>query len=147
MDIYFLGGSAFKIKGKNATTIMDAGKVAVESAEQIREFTGPGEYETKGVVITGLSAKSGVIFSVNQDRLNLVYLGLQGESLSEEQMQHIVETDILFISSKSGPAISQLEPKIIITMDEKETVEPVGKLSITKEKLPEEPVVVVLKHG
>lgn len=147
MDIYSLEGSAFKLKGKNVTTVVDVDKVVVEAGEDLREFSGPGEYESKGVAITGVSTKNGIVFVINQDYLNLVYVGLQGETLSEEQMQYITDPDILFVSSKSAPVVSQLEPKIIITMDEKETVEPVAKLSVTQEKLPEEPMVVVLKHG
>ena len=147
MDIYSLEDSAFKLKGKNATTVVGVGKVMVESGEAKIEFTEPGEYESKGVTITGVLSKDGVIFIINQDHLNLVYLGLQGESLSEEQMQYITDPDILFVSSKSVPAVSQLEPKVIVVMDGQEKIEPMAKLSITTEKLPEEPMVVVLKHG
>lgn len=143
MEISSLGDLTFQLKGKAVTTVVYTDKVVIEN----REFSGPGEYESKGVTITGISSKNGVIFVINQDYLNLVYVGLQGELLSEEQMQYMTDTDILFVSSKSAPIVSQLEPKIIITMDEKETVEPVAKLSVTQEKLPEEPMVVVLKHG
>ncbi len=143
MDIFFLGGSTFKLKGKNVSTTVDEDKVMVED----REFSGPGEYEAKRVAVTGVPSKNGSIFVIRQDNLNLVYLGLNRELLNEEQMEFIVDTDILFVSGKSAPAVSQLEPKVIVLIGGEEKLEPLGKLSITKEKMPEEPMVVVLKHG
>lgn len=115
-----------------------------------------------------------IIFNILLDRLNIVHLGDLGQSkLTEEQLTQIGEVDILLVPVGSvytidGKAaagiISQLEPKIIIPMHCKidglkfelegvegflkemgaENVTPVPKLSITKEKLPEEPGVVLL---
>lgn len=115
-----------------------------------------------------------IIFHLMFDGLNLVHLGDLGQTkLSEEQITQIGEVDILFtpvgsiytIDSKAAATIiSQLEPKIIIPIHYKieglkfelegvekflkemgaEGVTPQPKLSISKEKLPEEPMVVVL---
>lgn len=114
------------------------------------------------------------IFHLMFDGLDIVHLGDLGQSkLTEEQITQIGSTDILLtpvgsiftIDGKSASDIvSQLEPKIIIPMHyyidglkfqldgvEKflkemgaENVQPVPKLSITRERLPEEPMVVVL---
>lgn len=114
------------------------------------------------------------IFNLLFDSLNIVHLGDLGQSkLTEEQIAKIGETDILLIpvgsiytinGQTASDIVSQLEPKIIIPMHYKieglkfelegvegflkemgaEGVTPVPKLSITKEKLPEEPIVVVL---
>lgn len=114
------------------------------------------------------------IFHLIFDGLNIVHLGDLGQSqLTEEQVTQVGETDILLVpvgsvytidAKKASDIVSQLEPKIIIPMHYKieglkfelegvegflkemgaEGVTPVPKLSITKEKLPEEPVVVVL---
>lgn len=114
------------------------------------------------------------IFHLMFDLLNIVHLGDLGQlELSEEQLTQIGQTDILLvpvggvytIDAKSATNIvSQLEPKIIIPMHYKieglkfeldgvekflkemgaEGVIAQPKLSITKEKLPEEPQVVVL---
>src|SRR3989344_4400307 len=115
-----------------------------------------------------------IIFHLMFEGLNIVHLGDLGQSeLTEEQITQIGETDILLIpvgsvytidSKKAAAIVSQLEPKIIIPMHFKieglkfelegvegflkemgaENVPPQPKLSITKEKLPEEPQVILL---
>lgn len=114
------------------------------------------------------------IFHLLFDGLNIVHLGDLGQSeLSEEQINQLGTTDILLIpvgsvytidGKKASSIVSQLEPKIIIPMHYKipglkfeldgvegflkemgaETNVAQPKLSITKEKLPEEPQVVLL---
>lgn len=114
------------------------------------------------------------IFHLMFDRLNIVHLGDLGQSeLSEQQLTQIGEVDILLVpvgsvytinSKAAANIVSQLEPKIIIPMHYKieglkfelegaegflkemgaEGVTPIPKLSITKEKLPEEPQVILL---
>lgn len=114
------------------------------------------------------------IFHLMFDGLNIVHLGDLGQSkLTEEQVSQIGQTDILLtpvggvytIESKAAIVImSQLEPKIIIPMHYKieglnfelagvegflkemgaEGVIAQPKLSITKDKLPEEPQVILL---
>lgn len=212
MDIYWHGQACFKLKGKTVTVILDPfypdftglklpkdlqGDVvlvthqhqdhnnasAVEGNPMV--FAGPGEYEVKGVVITGVSAYhdnsegkergQNTIFHVLIDGLNIVHVGDLGQNkLSEDQLQEIGQTDILLIpvgsvytinAKQATEIVSQLEPKIIIPMHylipnlkfELEGVDkflkemgvegadPLPKLSITKEKLPEEPQVMVLK--
>lgn len=114
------------------------------------------------------------IFHLMFDGLNIVHLGDLGQSsLTEEQVAQIGETDILLIpvgsiftidAKLAASIVSQLEPKIIIPMHYKieglkfelegvegflkemgtQGVTSVPKLSITKEKLPEEPQVILL---
>lgn len=215
MDIYWYGQACFKLKGKEATVVVDpfdpqfvglklpkdlVADVVLSSHDHgDHNFTSavvgsegttplvfkePGEYEVKGVTITGVSsfhddaggAKRGLntIFHLNCDNLNIVHLGDLGQSqLTEEQLAQIGEVDLLLIPVGSVYTIdgktasdiaAQLEPRIIIPMHyfieglkfelegvDKflkemgvENVSPVPKLSITKDKLPEEPQVVVL---
>lgn len=118
------------------------------------------------------------IFHLMFDRLNIVHLGDLGQSkLTEEQLTQIGEVDILLVpvggiytidSKQAANIVSQLEPKIIIPMHFKieglkfeldgvegflkemgaEGVTAQPKLSTTKEKLPEEPQVILLtKYG
>lgn len=114
------------------------------------------------------------IFHLMFDGLNIVHLGDLGQSkLSEEQITKIGQTDILLIpvgsvytinGKTAATIVSQLEPKIIIPMHYKieglkfelegvegflkemgaEGVVAQPKLSITKDKLPEEPQVILL---
>lgn len=117
------------------------------------------------------------MFHMMFDGLNILHLGDLGQlELTEDQISEIGEVDILLvpvggvftINSKSAANIvSQLEPKIIIPMHYKiedlkfelegvegflkemgaEGVIAQPKLSITKDKLPEEPQVVVLSKS
>ena len=122
----------------------------------------------------GAERGKNLIFHIMMDGLNIVHLGDLGQSkLTEEQLAQIGEVDILLIPVGSvytidgraaAEIVAQLEPRIIIPMHFKieglkfelegpeiflkemgaEGVVAQPKLSITKEKLPEEPQVVVL---
>lgn len=122
----------------------------------------------------GVERGSNIIFHLMFDSLNLVHLGDLGQSkLTEEQLSEIGNVDILFVpiggtytidAKGATEIVSQLEPKIIIPIHYKieglkfeldgvegflkemgtEGVVAQPKLSITKERLPEEPMVVVL---
>ncbi len=115
-----------------------------------------------------------IIYHLMVDGLNIVHLGDLGQSkLTEEQISAIGAVDILLIpvgsvytidAKTAAGIVSQLEPKITIPMHYKieglkfeldgvegflkemgaEAVVPLPKLFITKDKLPEEPIVVVL---
>lgn len=124
----------------------------------------------------GSQRGSNILFHMMIDGLNLVHLGDLGQDkLTEEQIAQIGQTDILFVpvgsiytinAKAASEIVSQLEPKIIIPMHYKipglkfelepvdnflkemgaEGVVSIPKLFITKEKLPEEPMVVVLNN-
>lgn len=201
----------FKLKGKNATVIIDPfnpdfiglkypkdveadivlkthdhgdhNNVSAVSGDP-KIFDGPGEYESKGVIVTAVASfhdktqgserGKNVIFNVNIDGLNIVHLGDLGQAeLTEEQVAEIDMTDILLVpvgsvftinAKEAAGIVAQLEPRIVIPMHyaepglkvELEPVEnflkemgtegavPEAKLSITKDKLPEETQVIVL---
>lgn len=214
MDIYWFGQAFFKIKAKNVNLLIDPfnpdvvglklpkelstdvvlvshdhpdhnNKAAIPDSPFI--FSGPGEYEIKGAVITGIGSyhdtKEGTergkntIFHILVDDLNIVHLGDFGQSkLTEEQIAQISTTDILLIpvggvytidAKAASEIVVQLEPKIIIPMHYKveglkfeldevekflkemgaENIQPQAKLAISKDKLPEEPTVMVLSNG
>ncbi|MBI2338534.1 MBL fold metallo-hydrolase [Candidatus Daviesbacteria bacterium] len=122
----------------------------------------------------GSERGANTIFHLLLDNLDIVHLGDLGQTkLTEEQVAEIGQTDILLIpvgsiytidAKAASDIVSQLEPKIIIPMHYKidglkfelegvenflkemgaENVVPQQKLSITKEKLPEEPQVILL---
>lgn len=214
MDIYWYGQACFKLKGKTASVVIDPfspeatglklpkdleASVVLQSHEHQDHnnvgavtgnsmvFYGPGEYEVKGIAVTGIASfhdstegserGKNTIFNVSIDGLNVLHLGDLGQSkLTEEQIANIGQVDILLVpvggvftidSQQALEIISQLEPKIVIPMHyfieglkyelepvEKflkqmgsEAVAPVAKLSITKDKLPEETEVVVLSKS
>ena len=117
------------------------------------------------------------VFHLLFDGLDIVHLGDLGQSrLTEEQVAAIGQTDIVLIpvggvytinAKEASDIVSQLEPKIIIPMHYKleglkfelegiegflkemgtEGVVPQPKLSTTKDRLSEEPQVVVLSKS
>lgn len=125
----------------------------------------------------GSQRGANIIFHIMFDGLNIVHLGDLGQGkLTEEQIAQIGQTDILLVpvgsiftidAKTASEIVSQLEPKIIIPMHYKtpglkfeldtvdnflkemgaENVAATAKLSISSEKLPEEPQVVVLSKA
>ncbi len=126
---------------------------------------------------SGSQRGKNTIFHMLFDNLNIVHLGDLGQSkLTEEQITQIGDVDILLIPVGSiftingkvaSDIVSQLEPKIIIPMHYyieglkfqldgvdkflkemgAESVIPAPKLSITKDRLPEESMVVLLSKS
>ncbi|OGE31691.1 hypothetical protein A2631_00910 [Candidatus Daviesbacteria bacterium RIFCSPHIGHO2_01_FULL_44_29] len=210
MEIYYLGHACFKLKGKTSSIIIDPfntetglklpkdmqadaclithnhsdhnNQAAVTGSPVV--LNGPGEYEVKGVAVTGIASYhdnvagaergANTIYNIYIDGLNIVHLGDLGQdALTEAQESEIGITDILLIpvggtytitAKQASSIVAQLEPRIIIPMHYGveglkyplegvasflkemgvESLEPVSKLSITKDKLPDEPQVVVL---
>lgn len=113
------------------------------------------------------------VYNLHLDGLSIVHLGDLGHLLTEDQLTEIGTTDILMVpvgghytidSKEASEVVAQLEPRIIIPMHYAidghnpnltgvdpflkemgvENPTPAPKLSITKDKLPDEPQVVVL---
>lgn len=116
------------------------------------------------------------VYNVGIDGLNVVHLGDLGHLLSEGAVDEIGTTDILFVpvggvytidAKVASDVVTQLEPKIVIPIHYKlpglkfeleelenflkemgfENLEPQPKLSVTRDKLPEELQVVVLSKA
>lgn len=121
----------------------------------------------------GTERGKNTVYNLQFEGLSIVHLGDLGHKLTEEQIADIGNTDILMIpvggyytidSKEAVEVVAQLEPRVIIPMHYAidghnsnlagiepflkemgaESVEPLPKLSITKDKLPEEPQVIVL---
>jgi len=127
--------------------------------------------------VNGAERGMNTIFHIMMDGLNIVHLGDLGqEKLTEEQLNNLGQTDILLVpvggkytidGKAASEIVAQLEPKIIIPMHYfieglkfeldpvhnflkemgVENIAPQPKLSITKDKLPEEPEVVLLSKS
>lgn len=212
MDIYWFGQAFFKLKGKSAALLIDpfdpnvtnlkfpkpseleADACLVTHSHPDHSNTkdlpgvslvieGSGEYETKGVAISGVSTfhdkvkgqdrGKNIVYHIEMDGLNLVHLGDLGHTLSDEKVSEIGECDILMVpvggvytieSKEAAEVVAQLEPKVIVPMHyllpglkaplegvEKflkemgeEGLTAQNKLTVSKDKLPEEPTVVLL---
>lgn len=214
MEIIWYGQACFKLKGKTSSVFIDpfdpvklglklpkdlSADIAIKTHDHYDhnnlkaiegakiEISGPGEYEVKGIAVTGVGThhdKSGggergknTVYNIHLDGLNVVHLGDLGHVLTEEQVQEIGTTDILLIPvggkytidpKDASEVVAQLEPRIIIPMHYNLpglAVEGLGeveaflkemgvgestpqpKLTITKDKLPDEPQVLVLSKG
>lgn len=215
VDIWWYGQACFRLKGKSASVVIDPydpvftglsklkveGEVvcvthshqdhnnvdAVKTSEGKEPFviSGPGEYETLGVNIVGVSSfhddKEGVergkntIYNISIDEVNIVHLGDLGQkSLSQPQLEKLSNCDVLLIpvggvftiGGKDAPdIITEIEPKIVIPMhykveglkfpleDVKDFMtamgkvkaETVSKLTLSRERLPEETEVILLE--
>ncbi len=105
-----------------------------ESGEQV-VISGPGEYEIKGVEITGIDTwhdttngserGHNTIYKIYQDGLVLVHLGDLGHKLTEIQEETLNDVNILFVpvggfysldAKTAAEVVAQIEPDIIIPM-------------------------------
>lgn len=126
--------------------------------------------------VQGEERGKNTIYHLEMDGLHIVHLGDLGHTLTEDQVQEIGDTDILMVpvggnytidAKMAAEVVSQLEPRIIIPMHYslpgvkadlegvdsflkemgKEDVVSQSKLTITKDKLPDEPQVVLLNKS
>lgn len=116
-----------------------------------------------------------IIFTFNVDGVRIAHLGDLGQlALTDSQVEDIGDVDVVLVpvggvftinASVAAKVVAQLEPKIVIPMHYalpglkvdlepvdhflkemgKEGVAPVTKLTVSADKLPEEPQVVVLE--
>lgn len=126
--------------------------------------------------VSGSERGFNTMYQLVIDGISLVHLGDLGHVLTEEQSSQIDNADILMIpvggvytidAESAAKVVAQLEAKIVIPMHYKlpelkyelegvesflkemgaENITPVPKLSITKDKLPEETTVILLSKS
>ena len=191
VDVYFLGNSSFKIKGKAAQVLINPSGKLSDLGVDIALFTqkeqaprakgekpfiiaGPGEYEIQGVNIIGtpLFVENGeektfksTVYQFLVDGISLAFLGEVSGKLSQRQIEVLGNVDILICEVENNPkasveVVAQLEPSIVLPMQQGEEsgkgigefLKQIGtpaqtekKLSISKDKLPEETQVKLLE--
>lgn len=161
MEITYIGHSCFKIKGKNASLVIDpynpkstGYKMPKQSADTVllshhhddHNFIEsvidykllietPGEYEFSDIFVYGIKTfhddKKGeerglnTIYQIEIDDFTLLHLGDLGHELSQDTLEQITDTDVLFIpvggvytinAQVATKVISSIEPSIIIPM-------------------------------
>jgi len=159
-EITWLGHACFRIKAKDATIITDPydrslglgtlnqkADIVTISHEHTHHNTltgikgepfvirGPGEYEVKGIFVTGVwsfaDSEGGKklgrnnIFLFHLDDLVVCHLGALGNTLNSHQLEILGDVDVVMVpvgghtalsANKASEVISQLEPKIVIPM-------------------------------
>jgi L-ascorbate metabolism protein UlaG (beta-lactamase superfamily) len=119
-----------KAKGKRSR---DGRTVLPSSLEDAFVLDGPGEYEVKGVLVTGArtyrdDAKGEergkqTAFVVALDGLHTIHLGDIGHLLSEEKLGDVGRIDIACVpvggalsATRAASLIAQLDPRIVVAM-------------------------------
>ncbi len=121
-------------KGKAKSRLSRDGTTLVPSSlDAAFVLDGPGEYEVKEVLVTGVRTYrddergavrgKGVTFVVEVDGVHTIHLGDIGHLLSEEKLADIGSVDIACIPlggaltpTKAAALIAQLDPKVVIPM-------------------------------
>lgn len=148
MDITYLGAGSVKLSGKNLNVIsnpLTAGKADVVTvtgqAEEGTEWPlgptamkidGPGEYEVKGAMITGVPARlhidedghRGTAYSILIDGVNVVIVGNISGKLDEDQVENLGQVDVLVVpvggngltldAEGAAAVVAQLEPGYVV---------------------------------
>jgi L-ascorbate metabolism protein UlaG (beta-lactamase superfamily) len=119
-----------KAKGRKSR---DGGSVLPSSLEEAFVLDGPGEYEVKDVLVTGVGtyrddakgAERGkqTVFVIELDQMHTIHLGEIGHLLTEEKLADIGPIDIACVPiggslspQKVAELVAQLDPKIVVAM-------------------------------
>ena len=126
----------------------DGRTVMPSSLEGAFALDGPGEYEVKDVLLTGVRTRRddedgagsapGTAFVVELDGLHTIHLGDIGSLLTEDELGDIGSVDIACVpvggsltATRTAELIAQLDPKIVVAMpvcpDEGDCDEALGK--------------------
>ena len=134
-----------KSKGRRSR---DGKTVLPTSLESVFTVDGPGEYEVRNVLLTGVRTYrddargerrgKGTAFVVELDGLHTIHLGDVGHLLTQEELGDIGSVDIACVpvggslnATKTAELIAQLDPKLVIAMpvcpDEADCAESLAK--------------------
>jgi L-ascorbate metabolism protein UlaG (beta-lactamase superfamily) len=119
-----------KAKGRRSR---DGKTVLPASLESAFSVDGPGEYEVKDVLLTGVRTYRddargeqrgrGTAFVVELDGLHTIHLGDVGHLLTEEKLGDIGSVDIACVpiggalsATRAAELVAQLDPKIVVAM-------------------------------
>lgn len=121
----------------------------------------PGEYEVASIKIRALRLNGGLLYKVYVDNVGVLIVEakiLNNAQKKESELTDIGEYDLLVLyanDSVSDSVIAELEPKVVILYGNnakdaalqlgKNEVTPIKKYSLTRDKIPGEMEVVVLK--
>ncbi len=147
MEINYLGVSCVRLRGRDTQVIVDPtpqveaamakaptdivvrtdriGKTeTLHPAEgRAQEISGPGEYEVRGVAISGLPSGQPTIMRVEVDDVRVVAVGALSRQLTEEEIDSLGHVDVLILPVGGGDGLDAasatkltraVEPAIVI---------------------------------
>lgn len=173
MDIAILTGDALRVKGKNATLVLNPTAATAKteadgiilldkflnfSDSKIEEsritIIGPGDYEVGGIKITAIKVFEKLAARIDVDNVR-VLIG-NGEAIEKIQ-DKVEEIDIIVVNADmkfNYSVLASFEPKVLMVYGElknevskslgKESAEKMNKFSATKDKLPAELQFILL---
>jgi L-ascorbate metabolism protein UlaG (beta-lactamase superfamily) len=121
-------------KGKPKGRLSRDGSTLIPSSlDQAFVLDGPGEYEVKEVLVTGVRTYrddargsergKGVSFAAEIDGVHTIHLGDIGHLLSEEKLSDIGQVDIACVPlggalnpTRAAALVAQLDPRIVVPM-------------------------------
>ena len=169
MEISLLPKNSIRIKGKNATIIVDpqekieanAGLIFSISADSANTsaaeviIEGPGEYETGGIKISSTRYDGELVFSLNVDSVSVM---VGKAAVLEKVHQKLKEANILVVKCddvSETTSLTSLVSNVIMFYGEKaievgksygsENVKHLPKYSSTFDKLPAEVETIILE--
>lgn len=132
MELTSLSQTGVRIKGKEATVIINPAKAAdVVGADVViidRGYKGDrgdsfiidnsGEYEVKGVRVYGYKVGVETIYLIKCDEIFLAYLGTVDKELNKDLAEEFDVVNILLTAGNGDPSdlLSQLEPNILVPL-------------------------------
>ena len=171
MDFSILHNNSIRIRTKRASFVVDPVKsisktnadavilldkevVDLSRVEDHRVvLQGEGEYEVKNVKISGIGVGDGFVYSIFADNLSLV-LGKVSMVSRIRDKSLPCQVAVFYVDEKLEVIAARLDPLIVVLYGEKKIegakelgrdhIKPVGKVTLTKEKLPGEMEVVIL---
>ena len=155
MEVSYLGKNKVRIATRTVKIVVDEDKLTFPGSNDV-VIDGPGEYEVKGQMITGIPVGEETAYVIQGDGGSAGVLVNVTETLSAEAQEQLSELDVLFIAATGYQLIGKLEPKYVVPLGEgadlKKFLDEMGatasekqtKLKITGRDVPEETTVVVL---
>lgn len=102
----------------------------VSGSEDGKPFVvnGPGEYEVKGVFVTGISSGThtrGTLYRITAEEMRVVHLGTLAAPLTPEDIDRLGDVDVLLVpvagtggfgAKEMASVVSSIEPRVVIPM-------------------------------
>lgn len=141
MQISKSGESVLNIKCKEGMVRADTRGVEIEGLL----FSGPGEYERKGIFVEGLEPDGlGTIFLVHAEDMNICYAAEIRGVLSAGSVKSLGDIDILIITidtdnglnaKDAEKTISTIDPRVIVTTKVSPDIDVQSSFAVNREDM------------
>jgi L-ascorbate metabolism protein UlaG (beta-lactamase superfamily) len=166
LDITYLGAGSVRLSGREINIVSDPVELLPAktdvvifstpreqyevSSSDMMVIEGPGEYEVKGAMITGVPARlhidesgeRGCVFSVEVDGVNVVIAGNIAGKIDADEVESLGQVDVLVVpvggngltldAEGAASVVTQLEPSYVVPVhfDDGKTEYPVPQANV-----------------